>query len=1441
MTRLNIRLILILSASCLLLSTAVFFLQRWQVARHASGLLRRADLAEEAGETQKAVSLLGRYLQHRPQDGQAFARLALMLEESTQGRMLHRDEYHRTQQVLEKAIRLDPGNEQLRRRAFAFYLRCGRPKDAADHIRALLAEDSDDPQLQFLLARALLGGANTEAAAAELEKIVGYERRRDEFDARRATDSANIEAYELLAAIVREHRGQRPLADRIMEQCVLANERSAAAHLARGRYLLRNDAPTESEMKKAKADIRKAAELAPEDADVILAVAEVEIADGNHAAAKSWLDRGIDAFPDRPAFYRQRAKLALRTGDREDAARIVSAGRQRAPDHWPLLLMQAELDLAAGNLQRVEQAVTKLQSDERMRLLGDYLNAQVLFARRQWKPCAQATEALLPELMTQRPDLGPQAYLMLAQCCERMGQHDRQRAANQKLLELEPESFAGQFSEARALMRLGRLDEAEEALTVAKRLAQQQGVEAAELRKWEITLLAAQERRKPKADRDLSEIEARFLEELHAREDLSPEDLATAHVRFLMQQQELSRAAEVLEAALEESPRNATLLLAKVDLAQLQKGPQAAAKLLEDARAVAGDTVEIRLRQALLEVEQQSTDARQRLRQLEENTNHFRPAEKIRLWQGLAAIYRNLGDFDESLRLWRQVAAARPDDVAVRLNMFELARIDGDAEEMEKLSQEIRRLAGEGDAVAKFVEASRLLAAAEGRLNEDALAQAQQLVQEARQQRPNWHVLSRLQADLEIRRGNTDGAIEHLRAALDQGPASPPTVRKLVELLWSQRRVDEARLAMQRLAPAEATTTGDARFHSRAELAGGDLHNAIAYAEQAAADSQVAADHLWLGRLLAQDGKAQAALSAFRRAVELSPADEQARLALMRQLLAAGMRDEAEAEIRRMKLLLPPQRVDSTLGIAYEMIGETLQARLHFEQAAAARPDEPLAWRDLAAFHLLSGDNERALFYVDKLLELNEDEQPDAAEHFAWARRTKAKVIGASGRYEDYRQAVALLRANAQGKTMPEADLLALAELTLPRDDPYALQDAVGDFTAARRQRKLSIPAQLALARLHAAAGAWSACEEIMTSLVAQAGDDREVLTRWCELRLDHGKADRLEPLVRRLSQNAPRTRRIRARLYAQQGRRQRAVEVAREAFSSARSKAPEQAALQIARFLEDLELQDEAERYYRAAADANPQLRLQLAEFLARSGELEQAFAICDGQLSDQTVIPITRIGILALTAKGETIRPDAPHAATVLRWLEKGLREFPDSKALQLNQLFYDELLGNYDRATAGYRAYLSRSDLTFRERAIAANNLAMILASQGECARARHWIEEAIALVGPTVAILDTRAMVALCSGEAADTTRAVEDLKMALAVADEPAIRFHLALALQQAGDASGAEKALRAALDGGLNAQKLSQLDRPRYKTLLKFLGIERQSRRGLQLGGPRIR
>jgi tetratricopeptide (TPR) repeat protein len=136
--------------------------------------------------------------------------------------------------------------------------------------------------------------------------------------------------------------------------------------------------------------------------------------------------------------------------------------------------------------------------------------------------------------------------------------------------------------------------------------------------------------------------------------------------------------------------------------------------------------------------------------------------------------------------------------------------------------------------------------------------------------------------------------------------------------------------------------------------------------------------------------------------------------------------------------------------------------------------------------------------------------------------------------------------------------------------------------------------------------------------------------------------------------------------------------------------------------------------------------------------------------------------------------------------------------------------DLQGRYDDAQALYRRVLEQDP----GNALAINNLAVLLALQQKGDEALDLTRRGIEAAGPAPALLDTRALVYLTTGQAG---KAVPDLEDAVAQQPTASRYYRLAQAYRSVRDRNAATLAFQRAKSMGLTASVLHPLERADYE------------------------
>ena len=108
---------------------------------------------------------------------------------------------------------------------------------------------------------------------------------------------------------------------------------------------------------------------------------------------------------------------------------------------------------------------------------------------------------------------------------------------------------------------------------------------------------------------------------------------------------------------------------------------------------------------------------------MEDGLDRLPADQRFQVLNGLAEFHARGGRAAEARRLWTEAADLRPNDIDVRLRLFDLALQGGDDSQMKEALEAVRRLEGQGGPLGQYDEALRLIAMAT-RGDKSGLAQA---------------------------------------------------------------------------------------------------------------------------------------------------------------------------------------------------------------------------------------------------------------------------------------------------------------------------------------------------------------------------------------------------------------------------------------------------------------------------------------------------------------------------------------------------------------------------------------------------------------------------------------------------------------------------------------------------------------------------------------------
>ena len=392
-------------------------------------------------------------------------------------------------------------------------------------------------------------------------------------------------------------------------------------------------------------------------------------------------------------------------------------------------------------------------------------------------------------------------------------------------------------------------------------------------------------------------------------------------------------------------------------------------------------------------------------------------------------------------------------------------------------------------------------------------------------------------------RAREDSIINSYLQAIELGRRGTAVVRRTVQLLFKNGRGSDV-LDLLSSIPIESVLGSDLG-HQAAVFAvdNRDYRHAEQIARKAVeAKPDDFQARVWLVRvLLASEHQAQAEKE-LRNAVNLDTSDPTRWDVLLGFMIltkqpgqAAKVIEEAEAKLPRARAPMALARSCATLSVAYMGGGNEAEAKkwndtakVWYEKAQAAQPGDLSVKRSLAEFLLRSKQFDEAEKCLDAIR--TQGEGAKNAETARWANRTLALVLASRGNPTQLSKALALFEPT--GKLVPAGQ--EGKNLTDPADQRALVHVLDMQKTLVHRKRAIEILKSLAdksvtiaedrfiLARLYEAIGDWPSAREKYRELDRRTANDRapETLNRrpfylaeFADGLLRHRKSDDKEDL----------------------------------------------------------------------------------------------------------------------------------------------------------------------------------------------------------------------------------------------------------------------------------------------------------------------------------------
>jgi len=643
--------------------------------------------------------------------------------------------------------------------------------------------------------------------------------------------------------------------------------------------------------------------------------------------------------------------------------------------------------------------------------------------------------------------------------------------------------------------------------------------------------------------------------------------------------------------------------------------------------------------------------------------------------------------------------------------------------------------------------------------------------------------LTRARAELDL--GDLQAALDTLAEAERRHPDRPEAQLLRISALFSERRTDEARTAMQALlAGLKGDDERTVALRRRLRVALAQIRAQAGEGEAAVRDLEtVLAEapgegEAWqaLAQVLARDGRAEEALDRLAGARSAGASDPVLLLLEARLRAGLGQTEAVEAALRRYVEVGGSGAAYRPLLEFYSARGEDEQVLALLREATGRFPDEP-------RLHLLR---------TEALLE---------GRRLAAARGEASRFAEATFEGDPQIEYLAARLALAEGDSAGAAERLRNLAPRLDRAATHfwlgrALEES-GDRAGAarryalaeRRDPRWSAPA-MALTSLAARRGNWEAVASHASDWVHRAPQQIGGWLAWIDALERVGDGKRAETIARRCLEqfpNRPEPHRMLARALRAQGRSDEAL----AELDAIPSPGPVERAERVrtlglaGRVAEGIELGRRA-----IAADPEvPALHAALAALLYAAGEEQEGARATDRalELAPDEPRPLrVRCEFRASVGLWQKAREDCSHYLTAR----------PDDAGAWFLLGISLAQLGETSDAVSAYRRSATLDERDARSR----NNLAGLLAARGDLDEALAVSQEAYRLDGESPAVQDTLGELYRRQGL---TERAVSLLEAAHAAAPGmPDAALHLALAYGDQGRRTDARTLLASVLADG---------------------------------------
>lgn len=1023
-----------------------------------------------------------------------------------------------------------------------------------------------------------------------------------------------------------------------------------------------------------------------------------------------------------------------------------------------------------------------------------FFEAMIDIRQEKWASAVKKLE-LARAYLNQQPEMLAYIDRQRALCYGRLGQVDKQFEAFKNAIANASEEQIVPFYIAyiQALHSVGRIQQMEDLLSnLRDKIGNDKFMEYHELRTLYFALLQQKEALKPSEEQNWDALNDTMR--AYNVDTNNPEGILLS-VRMLVKQGKVQDAKDLLRRAAVEHPNTPAFVSYLALLEAQEKNYKEALSILDTEYAAKKDATGLLVTKVRVLSQMKSSDkeaqneVEKQLRDIEKIAYTLSETAKIPLLKQLAMAWLQFENLSEADRLYTTIIQFEPENVGIKIQLFDLARKSDNEQKMTAQMQRLYKELGPNSPEYRYCLATKnVWEYSKKPDNPEKLRLAKEQLDIASKLRPTWVYIPRAQAEIAILEKDYDAAITYLNTVDQNGTLTTQQLNLLIRLLYMKNRDADVKALIQR--KREANLAVDAAMMSVEALANSGEGDEAVRRGSEIIDPNNPKDYLWIGHIALRAKDYRKAEDSFQHVTEIAPENPNGWLSLLQVQKIQNMDVNQEEFINKIRAAVPESKLPLCLAKAYQLFGDAKEAERTFQQAAALEPNNLEVLFSISQFYMCTTHPELAIPYLKKMSTLitadNRLNVDTKNQQLAWTRRSLAQVYSGMGNYNLQTQGLQLVEENLSRQPDSLEDLKVKALILAARHNPEDNQRAIEIFDTIPT---LSSRELFTLAKLYfvqsfnpVALSMKEKEQSVMNDLVSSNENNVEYLTEFIEMLYAQNAAadvvgsyvDRLESI---LGATNPKALYYRLRLLLLVGKNPRDIqEWLKEHLPK---KINEQNVEYFQKYAIALEMADQleaAQSIWTMLTNANSEYVPQFLLYISRQQGFTKAFSYLQ---ANEKIPPKEQLNLIYSACRHAKTTVTKDEFKQIDEYVKVLFRDSPNELEVQMFKAQMLELQGKYDEAIAIYNKLLEEP---FNSAQIASieNSLAYLLALTGkDVARAIALIDEAVEKFPNDMNLRDSRAVVYMHAKERNKTDQAMTDLKMVVASGNSGMYQFHLA--------------------------------------------------------------